>query len=212
MPGNNIDDAPNNAALVRVHAVRVVAPHPQEDMLVVINRRRQRTLDLIQELADQIASYWQECRQGIAALRQDVAELHQAVVESQEGMQQAITGVRQEIAGVGQEITGLRRAVTRYGTITIKGYNHTCGNGVNRNYEVMPFQDGSIPTQRNGRRRPLPAILTYDSIRELTVRQLGIYLRGYGVHPVPRGALARRTCLGRAIGLSGTLIHALEAQ
>jgi len=213
MPENNIDDVPNDAALVLVHAVRVAALPPAEGVLVIADGGRR---DPIQRLTEQWARFEQEWTQDIAAIMHNIAESRQDIAESQRGieeLQQKDSRLRRTVAGVRREMAGARQAAARYSTTTIKAYNHTCGNGVNQNYEEMPFQDGSMPTERHGRhRRPLPAILTYDNIRELTMRQLGIYLRGYGVHPIPRGALARRTYLGRAIGLSGTLIRTLEAQ
>jgi len=195
---------PVNTAWMLVRAIRIAVRLPVEGL-------PDHDADL-QRLADDTARVQARQRQVITRLRQESTQLRREIRRLRqqfEGQQPVAAQLQQGVNRQREEAAVLRRNINRCSVIAAKAYNRSCGNGINRNYEVVPFQDGSMPTEQQRNRAPLPALRTHV----LTNRQLGRYLRGYGVQPVPRGIAARRTCLSRAIGLSDpfVLVHNLEA-
>ncbi|KAF8223689.1 hypothetical protein L208DRAFT_1411515 [Tricholoma matsutake] len=75
-------------------------------------------------------------------------------------------------------------------------HNQQCDDGVHLQYKVLPFTDGTFPTdQEHG----LPALVNVNSIRALTGPQASAYLAGYGL-PGVHAIDERKRAIGREIG------------
>ena len=103
------------------------------------------------------------------------------------------------------------QALTPIKQVLYKTYNMQCGNGLECPYEIVPFNDGTMPpvsdnllqwcliTDVNHLQQGLPALRTTADISALTSQQATHYAVGYGlgkVNPLAR----RRKAIGRFIG------------
>ncbi|KAF5381565.1 hypothetical protein D9615_005636 [Tricholomella constricta] len=75
---------------------------------------------------------------------------------------------------------------------------HNClaGDGRVRRFEVIPFHDGTLPTDPP---HNLPPLVNVAAINALTGPQATAYLRGYG-RPIPRSVATRRRAIRDTVG------------
>ncbi|KAF8495738.1 hypothetical protein F5888DRAFT_1709685 [Russula emetica] len=76
--------------------------------------------------------------------------------------------------------------------------NHELHDGTFTPFTIVPFNDGSMPTEAP---HNLPPLVNVAAIRALTAPQTTAYTAGYGLGNI-RAAPARRVAIGRAVGCS----------
>ncbi|KAM6503058.1 hypothetical protein JOM56_000001 [Amanita muscaria] len=91
---------------------------------------------------------------------------------------------------------GLTPALAPVTRIASKTYNLQAGTGRARQFQIVPFPDGTLP---NAPPHNLPTLTNIDVIDALTGRQCTRYLRGYNL-VVPAAVQERRTAIKLEIG------------